>query len=221
MKIKNAIITLTCLLLLNSCIIKSLQPFYTKNAIDFQDSFIGEWKDNKEGYWKVISFKNEAKKENFFDEDIPPKEMLEFYKAYKDSYIVTYTKKEIATSFIVIPFKVNDEFFLDFTPFNDSLGGINSLLNNHLLATHSLAKFEVIDNKNISVSWLSESRIEELLEQNQIRIKHERIGVTKDLVLTASSEELMSFVEKYSKSTIKDKWESSSKHNLKKIDVKS
>jgi len=219
MKIKNVIITLTGLLLFNSCIIKSLQPFYTSDAIAFQESFVGEWEDENKALWQILAVKDLSELLGSYRNN-DSKEDIEFFKAYKNAYLVTYKKEEKIINYIAMPFKVNNQLFLDFTPFNKGSRTNNSLTGSHFLATHSLAKFDILDNKNISIKWLSESRIEKLLENNEIRIKHEKVGPLKDLVLTATSEELMTFVEKYSKSTIEDKWKSSSKLNLKKIDVK-
>lgn len=220
MKIRNTIIAITCILLFNSCIVKSLQPFYTKNAIAFQESFIGEWDDGKKGHWKVISIKEVIKKDDFFLVEKPSKEDLDIFKTYEDGYLIKYTKEDKEAYFIAMPFKVNNQLFLDFTPFSEGVEGTNGLLSEHLLNTHSLVKFDREDNGNVSIKWLSESRIEALINNNQIRIKHEKIGIPKDLILTASSEELMAFIEKYSKSTIEDKWKTSSKYNLKRINVK-
>lgn len=90
MKFKSVIIVIA-FLVLNSCILKSLHPFYTKDSISFQQKFIGEWKDNKEGIWSVKSFHNIFNKE-FNLKKTPSKEEQKELEKYKDSYIIEYLK---------------------------------------------------------------------------------------------------------------------------------
>jgi len=56
MKTRNFLLALS-LLILSSCIVKSLHPFYTKKSIFFEKRLIGNWQDTKKGSWKVIQFK--------------------------------------------------------------------------------------------------------------------------------------------------------------------
>lgn len=54
MKIRNTILVIAGILLLSSCVVKSLNPFYTKKSISFDKRFIGKWTDSKKGVWTVI-----------------------------------------------------------------------------------------------------------------------------------------------------------------------
>jgi hypothetical protein len=218
MKIK-IIIIICFLVLLNSCIVKSLQPFYTQESIAFQEVFIGNWNDNKKGNWKVAALKEEFEKDNKDLSELS-KEDKEIFKKYKDGYLVTYTKKEKEAVFIAMPFKIGNQVFMDFIPFDyDNLN--SDLLSQHLLKTHSVAKFEVLEgNSEIKVNWLDEERLKALYDNNQIQLKHEVIGLDEAFVLTASSEELYKFLEKYIASNIKDKWKSSNEYTLKRNDAK-
>ncbi len=216
MKIKNVILG-TCFILLSSCVVKSLNPFYTKETISFDKKFIGEWKDSKKGTWKVVSFKNEMTKESPLKKI--KKDELKIYDEYKNSYYVQriYNDKEV--SFIATPFKINNQTFLDFFPL-EYQGDVDNLLESHSIYTHSLVKYDIQKNGNIEVKWLDEDKVEELFKQKKIKIKHQTIGMLNDkYLLTASSKELQKFLEKYMASNDAEKWETSTKYTLSRTDA--
>ncbi|WP_299129228.1 hypothetical protein [uncultured Winogradskyella sp.] len=228
MKPKTSILIVTVAIgiLLNSCIVKSLQPFYIKKHLSFNKALLGNWVDNKKGQWTVeaISAKMEADKKSdakFSDED------LKIYETYNKGYYITHLKKNKEAGFIAMPFKVNDTYFLDFIPIDIEDNEINSLAAKHLLKTHSVAKLNIKANKAVSLTWLNEERITTLFEEQKIRLKHEKIGFENDLLITASSEELYEFLKRALDmdmfTTLKkdgEKWNSSDKLILTKINAK-
>ncbi|MEP0263147.1 hypothetical protein [Dokdonia sp.] len=204
----KAIILLASVLLFSSCIIKSIQPFYLKNSLSYNKALIGKWADQKGGQWEVISMKEEFikdKKEGLIFSDDDKKA----YENYKDGYFINYIKKEKEVSFIAMPFIIDNQYFVDFIPFDINTDAINSLASEHLLKTHSVAKLDVNSDTNVSFSWLSEERIKNLFNESTLRLKHETVGPEEALLLTASSQELTAFLKKYLKADIKDKWKSS------------
>ncbi|MFT5213285.1 MAG: hypothetical protein ACI9JT_001222 [Polaribacter sp.] len=214
MKIKNLTI-LFCLLLLTSCVVKSLHPFYTNETISFDESFIGNWKDSKNGIWKVISFKDEIMKENPIKK--MKKEDLILSEKYSASYYIERLYKGITAVYLVTPFKINNQKFLDFLPL-EYQGGNDNLLEIHTIYTHSLVKYDVQKNGEIEIRWLDEDKIEDLFKENKIKIKHEIIGaLDRTYLLTANSKELQKFVKKYMNSNDDGKWETSIKFTLSKI----
>lgn len=204
MKTKGLILTLV-ILLFSSCIVKSLQPFYTKDSLSFNEKLLGSWTDNKNGEWTIASIKDEFIKDRkegiAFSEDDK-----KAFQNYKDGYVINYIKKEKEAGFIAMPFKIDNQYFMDFIPLEIEDEEINSLASQHLLKTHSIAKLEINSDNNIWFSWLSEKRMNELFEADKIRLKHEKVGPEEALLLTASSEELYTFLKKYMKSDIKNKW---------------
>ncbi len=218
MKIKTAFY-ICCLVILNSCIVKSLQPFYVPEAIAFQEAFIGEWNDNKKGNWKVTSLKEEFEKDNKDSSEISIEDRKVF-EEYKDGYLITYTKNEKESTLIAMPFKIDNQVFIDFIPLEYKGSNSNNLIDQHLLKTHSVAKFDILEKNQVKVNWLDEERLKELFNNNQIQLKHEVIGLDESFVLTASSEELYRFLKKYMASGLKNKWETSQKFTLQKVNAK-
>jgi hypothetical protein len=213
------ILIIGCLLLFNSCILKSLQPFYIAKAISYQEGLLGNWKDNQKGTWNIASFKTLFEREH---EEFPElsKEDRAIYNKYKQAYFVTYTEKEKEATFIAMPFKVNDKLFIDFAPFDSGLENENELLAQHLIRTHSIAKVEVVNNKKMQIKWLDESKVQELQEKNEIRLQHEKIGIDETFVLTATSNELYKFIEKFEATRSEDQWGSSDEVTLERTDAK-
>ncbi len=75
------------------------------------------------------------------------------------------------------------------------------------------------DNK-VDINWFSSEKLMELLEQDKIKIKHERVGFGETILLTASSEELQEFIKKYLNSNDADKWATDVEFNLNRINEK-
>ena len=218
MKTRGVLLILS-VLLFSSCIVKSLQPFYIKSSLKFNKDLLGEWTDHKEGQWTVESFQKK------FEEDKKEGEKLSedgklVYDTYKDGYLVTYIKNEKEAVFIAMPFKIENQYFLDFIPINIEDEEINSLAAEHLLKTHSVAKLDFTTDKNVMFSWLSEERIKDIFEENKIRLKHESIGPEQTLLLTATSEELYRFLKKYLNADIENKWKESDQIALTRANAK-
>lgn len=232
MKTKNLIFAI-CLLLFTSCVVKSLHPFYTKETIYFDENFIGEWQDKKEGNWRVIRFGNMlfADNETNFDSlftkgnldfkiKIRRKELTKedkkLYSKYKNSYYIQREYKDKKIVFVATPFKINNQTFLDFLPLEHQ-DDIDNLLESHSIYTHSLVKYDIKKNGEVEIKWLDEDKIEELFKQKNIKIKHEIVGVLDSkYLLTASSLELQKFIKKYMASNDDEKWNTSTKFTLTK-----
>ncbi|WP_430410564.1 hypothetical protein [Kordia sp.] len=213
------ILMLAALILLNSCILKSLQPFYIAKAISYQEDFLGKWKDAEDGIWKIQSFKKLFENENNqFPKQSENDKII--YEKYKKSYVVNYTKKGKEAMFIAVTFEVNGKLFIDFTPFDIGLENENKLLAQHVVKTHSVAKIERLENKKLSFKWLDESKIKALQKQNKIRLQHEKLGVNETFVITATSEELYKFLEKFEATNEDEIWGSSEQITLEKAHAK-
>jgi len=206
MTFKKSFILVGLALLLSSCIIKSIQPFYTVDSQFFDDRLEGEYLTKSKKSWKFLSFKKEWEKENKDQTKLTKDDYIEFER-YKNAYYVEYKHKDNEAYFIAMPFKVDEHLFLNFTPFYYEDSGSNDMVAQHLLKTHSAAKVDFNKDGSVKLSWISESVIKRLFNEQKIRLKHEKVGVDEDLVLTASSDELYSFLRKFMKSDFENKWD--------------
>jgi hypothetical protein len=218
------IIFLLGLLLLSSCIIKSLHPFYTKDIIYFEKKLIGNWIDTENSKWNILPFEEVILKENkkTNTSELNDDE-FRTYEMYKNSYVAYIEKDSTESIFLAMPFKIDNQLFLDFTPIeyirNTHINGNkkSDLYEMHLIETHSLAKVDILSHSEISFKWLSSKKLEELLNENRIKIEHEKVGFGETVLLTASSEELVKFIKKYMASKDEDKWKTDVEFNLKRV----
>ena len=192
-------------LLLTSCIVKSLHAFYTKDLIYYEPKLTGNW-TNTDG----ISFKLEPFKDLYLRniEDLPnvSKESMKEIDSvfnihhYHKSYGVTHIKNRDSSWFQAMPFKIDNQLFLDFILFDGGLGiyeNEKDLEGMHLTKVHSLAKVDLTSNNSLSIKWLDEDKLDALIKENRIKIRHERDEFNDKFLLTASSEELVKFITKY------------------------
>lgn len=218
MKVTKHVMLLALILVMQSCIVKSIQPFYTSEAISFEPSLLGQFTDDKNGTWEILSFKEAFEKDN---EDVKKhsQEDMEALKKYNQAYVVNHNKNEKEATFLVVPFKVENEFFLDFTPIAYDDSDSNPLALQHLLKTHSVAKLNKQKDGTLELQWLDEKPIEQLLNNEQLKLKHERVGVDETLVLTATSQELYQFLTKFVKSNLENKWDDSETYKLTPVGI--
>ena len=211
------LIPLLSLLFFSSCIVKSLQPFYTTDTISFERSFVGNWKDKANGEWSVVAFKDsiEPGEKIELPDDISADFKVDLIVQIEGSYLVSYTKDDKPVQFIAVPFKIGGQLFLDFSLFLYENDGANSLASKHLIETHSVAKLDMLDDDKISMKWLDETRLEELFKEDKLKIEHQKTGSLSDsFVLTAKPKELQAFLKKYMNSDNQDKWSTDVKYTL-------
>lgn len=195
-------------LLFSSCILKSLNPYYTPDLICYEKKLIGNWEDSEQGHWEIISGKDEFDMPHeYMDEEFFDK----FLKPYQNGYQINYTKDSITTKLLAMPFKINNQLFLDFLAIEHDKRDITALdlYNHHRINFHSLAKLDITSENKLSIKWLPEEKVSNLIEEHKIKIKHEiLLGGPKpgDILITAPSEELVKFIVKYMASEDNDKW---------------
>jgi len=211
------ILPLLTLLLLSSCIVKSLHPFYTKDALVRNEGLEGTWNDSKSGTWQMLSFEAQWKKDRKNGEKLTEEDKIEF-ENYKDGYIITHTKNEKEGLFIGMPFEIDGDLFLDLTPFYYESDNLNKLVAQHLFKTHSAAKVEFQEDGSLHLKFLSEEKVKPLFNANNIKLKHEMSGISEDLLLTSNSEELYAFLKKFNTSQIENRWEEDV-YKLRKVDA--
>lgn len=212
MKSKTVLSIVVLSLLLSSCLVNSLHPFYDEKSIFFDEEFLGKWLDQDSTKWTI--------KKMYFS--YGKGDQKEEYKT--DGYAVRYSpkstwmknenKKESPfaepswADFDVFLFKINNQLYADFTPTmlpSFETWGYNSEFSNlHRIRTHTLAKV-VKDDNGFELIWFNGLWLAELIENNRIKISHEFIPFAKpysrfykgQYVLTASTSELQSFIKKY------------------------
>ena len=192
--IRFASIALTGLLvvLLNGCI-PSLQPLYTADKLVLLNGLAAEWK-------QAIDQQSDNSKKP---------ELWAFRQGEDKNYLLIHQDEDgLLAAFDVHVVKLGSHHFMDFYPgsipedmaavrnapnFRDP-ETMNNFLKNNLIAVHTFAKVE-ISGKTLKINLFDPEFLKNLLERQQIRIKHEK--TENGYLLTASSADLQKFVEKY------------------------
>ena len=83
--IKSFSLLIALALMLSSCLLLSLHPYYTNDLIHFEEQLIGKWADTANGSWKILGYKDfmlsESKKSG---KEINTLKINKFRGKYKD-----------------------------------------------------------------------------------------------------------------------------------------
>lgn len=179
--------TILAALFLSSCLVSSLNPFYTEKDITYIPGLLGSWHDQDSCIWVVEQYQQGT---SFMGPTTPTNYYrISYYEKNKDAY-----KKSI---FKLVLFSLKDMQFIDFYPEEYELE--TDLASYHVLPVHTLARFSM-EGENIVFKWYNDEWLSSLFEKNRLRIQHETIPISpeyKRQVLTASTEELQKFLLKY------------------------
>jgi hypothetical protein len=189
MKTQILIIILFLAFLLNACVIKSLNPFYTEKDVVYKKELVGSWIDNDSSKWTIGQYT--------FSKGWNQGDSLD--NSYRIQYMGNEGNKAIFNAHI---FKLNNEYYLDFFPLISDFFKNDEVITSHLLPTHSVAKLEIRNNSNVTIRWFNEDWLKNLFNENRIKIAHQIVKTQDDnlgdfYVLTASTDELQKFILKF------------------------
>lgn len=196
---RNICILLSIILLtISGCTVLSFYPLYTDDVLIRNDKIIGKWETNEGIFgnskilvWEII-FNNEkwVKKHNVpFDRGsgkVPNKHAYSLLLYYLDN-------PEKRTEFQLHLVEIDGKTYIDFFP--EEWETDNTIIGFHLMGVHTFAKVD-IENDSIVINWFDSEWFAKKLEENKIRIKHEKNSA--NILLTALPKELQKFVSKYS-----------------------
>lgn len=189
MKRKSFVIFLLLTFLCFQGCVPSLHPLYTSDVLAWNKDVAGAWvpadEDREEGsvagIWQFVANKDKSFDLIQYDSDGTPgtleAHLVKLGEHYFFDFAARFANSEEKERYPTL----NNKRFTD-------LEGI------HYFPVHTFAKVAV-DEKRMSIAMFDSEFLEMLLEQNRIRIKHEKVD--GDYVLTASSKELQKFMIKY------------------------
>jgi hypothetical protein len=187
------ILVVACITSTTSCI-TSLQPIATPGKMVTDNRLTGQWMH--EG--TIITIESLAKS-NF------PKELLEDIMKNKDeyakAYAVSFDEKGISYHMIARLVNLNGNLFLDLYP-----GLLNNtkapdkddpyFLNTNYLPGFTFARVEIGKDK-MDVKFIDGHFIRKQVLKGRMRLKHESNEMFGTFMITASTEELQLFLQKY------------------------
>ena len=180
MKTKIWITIIIIAFFFSGCIVYSFYPLYTEDDLFPNDILTGNWADDDDSQW-------------IFEHAYYGKKVIENIDS--TSYVLTVkTKDDQLSEFSVHIVKLGGHYFLDFY-LEDFLGDKELTLEDfHIVPVHTFAKLTV-KNDTLQINWFDHDWLENLIEENRIRIHHENNG--DYILLTAKPGELQKFVTKY------------------------
>jgi len=188
------LLIITTTFLFTGCFLQSVHPLVKPENSQFVEGVIGTWEDEDQR-WIFARPENVPETLNQIDGfegineeiDDEEKEELEF------GYLVVHEDKEDKTISVFIGhfIELNEQLYFDLFPL-DVWG--TGLLENHYFPVHTFSKIE-LQNGDMNISLFKSSWIKEQIEDNRVRIKHEK--TEEGVLITASTKELQRFVERY------------------------
>ena len=185
MKRSKVIILVLAMTAMSSCLVSSLHPFYKQKDKKFDSTMVGAWMDGDSCIWTILP---NMVSDGFLEPEV-----------HDSSYTVTYYEDENTKSILTTTlFQLNGVDYVDFTPDPNEDHCSSDMTSFHHIPVHTLARVQYCKD-SILLYWYGDEWLNELIEQNRIRIKHESIeGLVYDRqVLTASTDELQKFIKKY------------------------
>jgi hypothetical protein len=170
---------------MSSCLVSSLHPFFKQKDKKFDTTMVGNWIDGDDCIWTI---QPNMRFNGFMQPEV-----------HDSSYTITYYEdvntKSILTTTL---FQLNGVDYVDFTPDPNEDHSTSDMTAYHHVPVHTLARVQYCKD-SILLYWYGEEWLQELFEENRIRIKHETVeGFEYDRqLLTASTDELQKFIKKY------------------------
>lgn len=185
MKHSKVIIPILALTVLSSCLVSSLHPFYKNEDRYFDESMVGNWVDEDSCIWTIQA-------------NMVAKEFMQPKEA-DGTYQITYYEDKDEISYLTATlFQLNRVDYVDFVPDLNEEHFTSDMTSYHHIPVHTLARVQYCKD-SILLYWYGDEWLNELFEENRIRIKHETVE-NHDYdrqVLTASTDELQKFIRKY------------------------
>ena len=197
-KLRLIILFFIASLFFTGCFLQTVHPLVEPENSILIPGLEGRWFDDDTRWTFINDISRFPELSPVFEGDPEQEEDSEF----KNAYLVLYENLEDVNSdtalFVGSVTKLNGFYFLDLELWAKSLDELenteNTFVDSHLFPVHTISKIRV-DDEGLKLEFFKSSFIKELITSNRVRIKHEK--VKDDILITASTEELQKFVEKY------------------------
>ena len=193
-----AIIAIACSL--SSCI-SSLQPLVTLDTITTDQSITGNWTSNADNYTITQLPKSDYAKVSVADKQ-QPKTLNEEEK--RDSillskmYVVAFNERGTSYNLGAKLIKLNGQLFADLYPLSLEDGKSDPYtVGRDYLPGFTIAKIEMNGNAGMTIKFIDGEFVVAQIKAGRMKLKHESNELFSTFMITASTEELKQFIEKY------------------------
>ena len=184
MKRSKIALLILALASMSGCLVSSLHPFFKNEDKFFEESMVGTWIDGDSCIWTINP---NIRSESFMGPEI-----------HDSSYVITYHEDNTKSILRGTLFQLNEVNYVDFLPDPNEEHHKADMTSWHHVPVHTLARVQY-NQDSIMLYWYGDEWLNELLEENRIRIKHESVESADydRQLLTADTDELQKFLKKY------------------------
>ena len=185
MKRSKVVIMILAMVSMTGCLVSSLHPFFKPEDKIYAPAMEGHWIDGDSSIWTISP--------DFYIESATGKKITD------STYNVIYYEDDHSKAELMgTLFQLNGVDYVDFVPDPDEEHTRSEMTSWHHVPVHTLARVQY-NKDSILIYWYGDEWLNELFEQNRIRIKHETVDAFDydRHVLTAGTEELQKFIKKY------------------------
>lgn len=192
----------------SGCFLKSVHPLVTSTEAIMLENLDGVY-ETEDQRWVFASDKNPEMVANLISQY--PDESISIEPGEEDSlglnaYLVLFTNKQALGArpvlFLGMVGEINGDQFLNLKILDLNMGESSTFVESHRFNVNTFSKIKLDDEKLVMEPFAS-SWIGDQIRNNRVRIKHETIysefDDSSEILITASTNELQKFVEKYGK----------------------
>jgi len=192
-------------LIQTGCFLKSVHPLVDEESATLVEGLEGIWETDDQRWTFINNVSNFPNLSEYLGGDVEAvdaEDLEEEEIIAENAYMIFFENLQDTSPdtaiFIGAVTELNDAYFLDLFVFAKSISELDviesNFVENHFFPVHTFSKIKVEEDL-LSIEFFRTSFIEDLIRSNRIRIKHEKADGT--ILITASTNELQKFVEKY------------------------
>ena len=189
------------IIILSGCI-TTLHPLATFNTAISDDRIVGSWTGEEQSYTVQKFFNSDLYKKEVSKNNILEKE--EVQKAKKDSllyskiYIIKYIKEGVKYELAGSIVKLGAQEFINFTVVDANwVNEGDELKFPNRIESNTIARIKFINTNTIKLDFINGEYIYDQVKAGRMKIKNERDDLYDTFLITASTNELQQFIQKY------------------------
>ena len=208
MKPKVLLVVILMTVTFMSCV-TSIHPLFSSSNIETDvitdDRIIGSWKDDDQEYMVQAFFKSDffgnfakGQKDN---SGKPTESEKRDSLLFSRSYMINYIKNGIKYELFGNMTRLNGQVFMNFMGINVQNADTNSKNDEiklpNRIESFTIARLKVINTNTIKLDFINGDFLYKQINAGRMKIKHESDELYETFLITASTNELRSFIEKY------------------------
>lgn len=181
--------------LLTGCFLQAVHPLVHHTDSELAPGLEGVW-EGEDSRWYFINDMNNFRK--YLGSKDRPYTKNSIGQGGTSYFVFFKTLEDDSdtTMFIGATIELNGNYYLDLYPTDKSIKEYE-LIDYHMFPVHTFSRIDIRNNQ-LSIEFFEDEWIRDQLNNNRVRLKHEKLGsLGQGILITASTEELQKFVIKY------------------------